>query len=264
MKRLEKSILATMGLFAVLQVLIFTSFAACAVPSDSSVSRGFLLRYGPLFLIVALPFYAILLLMLNVFKHDFVKEPSGEHLERVNLANVVTLFRVTSMPTLLFLVLAAKDYRIRLPLLGLVVLVFATDFADGYISRKTGQVTKVGKMLDSASDYALLIVLTIVFDYFTLVPSWFFLLVAARLGLQVAFVFILIFVNKKIEPKTTFMGKAAVASIMVLYAAEVIRLIFGLSRIELFGILEWATAAIVLISMVDKIVAFVRELPRSA
>ena len=264
MKRLEKSILATMGLFAALQMLIFAAFAAMAVPSSPSISRGFLLRYGPLFLAVALPFYAVLLAMLNVFKNDFVKEPSGERLERVNLANVVTLFRVTSMPTLLFLVLAAKDYRIRLPLLCLVVIVFATDFADGYISRKTGQVTKVGKMLDSASDYALLIVLTIVFYYFSLVPPWFFLLVTARLGLQVTFVFILIFVNRKIEPKTTFMGKAAVASIMVLYAAEVIRLIFGIGRIELFAVLEWATAAIVLLSMVDKVVAFTRELPKSA
>lgn len=264
MNRLGKSILATMGLFAVLQITIFSAFAAMAVQSGPSAPRGFLIRYGPWFLLVALPFYAVLLAMLFLFRSDFVKEPSGERLERVNLANAVTLFRVTSMPTLLFLVLAAKDYRIRLPLLCLVVLVFATDFADGYISRKAGQVTKVGKMLDSASDYALLIVLTIVFYYFSLVPPWFFLLVTARLGLQVVFVFILIFVNKKIEPKTTFMGKAAVASIMVLYAVEVIRLIFGLVRVELIAVLEWATAAIVLLSMVDKVLAFARELPKSA
>jgi phosphatidylglycerophosphate synthase len=60
------------------------------------------------------------------------------------------------------------------------------------------------------------------------------------------------------------MGKAAVASIMVLYAVEVIRLIFGIGRIELVAVLEWMTAAIVLISMFDKVVAFLRELPRSA
>ena len=171
MKRLEKSILATMGLFAVLQMLIFASFAElCSSFEFDGLSRllasvrAYIPSRGP-------PFYAVLLSMLNVFKNDFVKEPSGERLERVNLANVVTLFRVTSMPTLLFLVMAAKDYRIRLAALVPSRLVFATDFADGYISRKTGQVTKVGKMLDSASDYALLIVLTIVFYYFSLVPS---------------------------------------------------------------------------------------------
>ena len=150
--------------------------------------------------------------MLIAFKQDFTKVPSGEKLQRVNLANAITLFRLTSMPTLLFLVLASKDYRIRLPLLGLVVLVFATDFADGYVSRKAGEVTRIGKMMDSVSDYVLLIVLTIVFYYFSLVPPWFFLLVTTRLGLQVVFVFLLIFINKRIEPKTTFMGKVAVAS----------------------------------------------------
>jgi CDP-diacylglycerol--glycerol-3-phosphate 3-phosphatidyltransferase len=263
MDRLGKSILATVGLYFALQLIIFSAFAFNAAPSDPSLPRGFFLRYGPAYLAVAAPFFVLLLSMLFVFKNDFVKEPSRERLTRVNLANAITLFRVTSMPTLLFLVLSAKEYRIRLPLLCLVVLVFATDFVDGYVSRKGGEVTKVGKMMDSASDYALLIVLTIVFYYFKLVPSWFFILVTARLALQVAFVFILIFVNKKVEPKTTFMGKAAVAAIMVLYAMEVIRLIFGIGRIGLVSVLEWATAAIVLVSMVDKIIAFARELPRS-
>jgi cardiolipin synthase len=262
MDRLGRSILATMGTYTALQSLIFVAFAASAAPSSASQPQSFLLHYGLLFVLVAIPFYTLLLIMLFIFKNDFVKEPSGQALTRVNLANVVTLFRVTSMPTLLTLVLAAKEYRIRLPLLGLVVLVFATDFIDGYISRKAGEVTKVGKMLDSASDYALLIVLTIVFYYFKLVPPWFFLLVTARLGLQVTFVFILIFVNKKIEPKTTIMGKVAVAAIMVLYALEVIRLIFGIGRIGFVSVLELVTAAIVLASMIDKVAAFARELPK--
>jgi phosphatidylglycerophosphate synthase len=262
--RLGKSIIGVIVAYFLLQLGVFTAFAVFAAPSSSVMPRGFLLRYGPSYLAVTVVYNGVLLALLFFFKQSFVKEPSGVLLEKVNLANVVTLYRLTSMPTLLFLVLAAKEYRIRLPLLCLVVLVFATDFVDGYISRKAREVTKVGKMMDSASDYALLIVLTIVFYYFRLVQPWFFLLVTARLGLQVIFVFILIFVNKRIEPKTTFMGKVAVASIMVLYAVEVIRLIFGIGRIELVAVLEWATAAIVLVSMVDKAAAFAREFPRSA
>lgn len=262
--RLGKSIIGAILAYFLLQLAIFASFAYFSLPSNPSLPRSFLGSQGPRYLIVTTLYHALLLTMLFVFKQDFVKVPSGERLQRVNLANAVTLFRLTSMPTVLFLVLAAKDYRMRLPLLGLVVLVFATDFIDGYISRKAGEVTRIGKMMDSASDYGLLIVLTIVFYYSSLVPPWFFLIVTTRLGLQVVLVFILIIVNKKIEPKTTFMGKAAVASIMVLYAVEVLIFIFGLGRIEFVAVLEWATAAIVLVSMVDKVVAFVRELPRSA
>jgi phosphatidylglycerophosphate synthase len=264
--RLGKSIIGAVLAYYILQLSIFASFAILAPPATgvAAPSASLLEAHGLRFLLVSTIYDAFLLFMLLLFKQDFKKVPSEEKLERVNLANAVTLFRLTSMPTLLFLVLAARDYRIRAPLLGLVVLVFATDFVDGYISRKAGQVTKVGKMMDSTSDYVLLIVLTIVFYYFSLVPPWFFILVTARLGLQVVLVFTLIFINKKIEPKTTFMGKAAVASIMVLYAVEVIRLIFGIGRIGLVAVLEWATAAIVLVSMVDKVVAFMRELPKSA
>lgn len=262
--RLGKSIIGTVLAYFVLQACIFASFASFAPPSDPSLPASFFKSHGPAFLAVAIAYHSLLLATLLLFKQDFVKVPSGERLQRVNLANVVTLFRLTSMPTVLFLVLAAKDYRIRYPLLGLVIIVFATDFIDGWISRKAGEVTRVGKMMDSASDYCLLLVLTIVFYYFSLVPPWFFLLVTARLVLQMVLVSILIVVNKRIEPKTTFMGKAAVASIMVLYAIEVIRLIFGIGRVELVSVLEWMTAAIVLVSMIDKAVAFVRELPRSA
>jgi phosphatidylglycerophosphate synthase len=262
--RLGKSIIGAILAYFVVQLGIFAAFATLAAPARASLPAGFAAERGPTFLAVAVAYHALLLSMLLLFKRDFVKVPSGEALTRVNLANVVTMFRLTSMPTLLFLVLAAKDYRIRLPLLGLVVLVFATDFVDGYISRKAKEVTRIGKMMDSTSDYVLLIVLTIVFYYFSLVPPWFFLLVTARLGLQVAFVFILIAVKRSIDPKTTFLGKAAVASIMVLYAIEVLRLIFGLGRIGLVAGLEWATAAIVLVSMVDKAAAFARELPKKA
>jgi cardiolipin synthase (CMP-forming) len=260
--RLGKSIIGSILSFCVAQLAIFSAFALLAEPSSSDLPRGFLTRYGPAYGAVAAAYYGCLLALLFLFKSSFIKIPSGERLERVNLANAVTMFRLTSMPTILFLVLAAKEYKIRLPLLGLVVLVFATDFLDGYISRKAGEVTKVGKMMDSASDYSLLIVLTVVFYYFKLVPPWFFVLVAARLGLQIVLVFILIFINRKVEPKTTFLGKAAVASIMVLYAIEVIRLIFSVGGLPLFDVLEWVVAGIVAFSMIDKVLAFARELPK--
>lgn len=260
--KLGKSIIGAVIVFCVVQILIFSAFAVFAAPSSPETSQGIFARYGLGYGIVSLAYYSCFLALLFFFKSSFIKIPSGERLERVNLANAVTMFRLTSMPTILFLVLATKEYNIRLPLLCLVVVVFATDFVDGYISRKAGEVTKVGKMMDSASDYSLLIVLSVVFYYFNLVPPWFFLIVAARLALQIILVFVLIFVNKKVEPKTTFFGKAAIASIMVLYAIEVLRLIFNIARLPLFIVLEYIVVAIVAISMVDKVLAFLRELPK--
>ena len=181
-------------------------------------------------------------------------------LDHINLANRITLFRVTTLPTLLVLIMAAREYRIRIPLLALIVLVFISDFADGYVSRKHAQVTKVGRMMDSASDYSLLVVLSIVFYYFRLLPLWFFLLVIGRLFLQSAFMGVLIAVKRHIEPKTTPMGKVAVASIMILYAVEVGRLVFALPMSWPFAAVEWAAGGIVAASIVDKVISFIREL----
>ena len=249
--RLVKSIVGYVSTLLVIQCLIFLAFA---------VPAGFMGRYWLPYFIVAVAFHAFVLGMLIRLKGDFVIEATGQRLDRINKANRITLLRVSTLPTLLFLILAARDFSIRFPLLALVVLVFLTDFADGYISRKEGQVTRVGRMLDSASDYCLLIVLSIVFYYFILIPRWFFALVVARLFLQAVLMAILMVVKKRVEPKTTFMGKVAVASIMVLYAIELLKIAFSLPRLVVFSVLEWIVAAIVAASMVDKVIAFIREI----
>jgi phosphatidylglycerophosphate synthase len=251
--RLTRSILATIGIYLFCQALLFFAFALPA---------GFAREYMLPFLVSSAGFHAFLLGMLLLFKHDFVKESTGLRLERVNLANRITLLRVSTLPTLLFLVMAARDFSIRVPLLALVVIVFASDFLDGYVSRRSGEVTKIGRMMDSSSDYSLLIVLTVVFYYFTFIPAWFFWLVVARLGLQVVLMGILMTVKRRIEPKTTFLGKVAVAGIMVSYAAVVVQRLFTIRVPEIFTALQWAVAAVVVVSMGDKISFFAKELAR--
>lgn len=251
--RLSKSILTTIAAYFLLQSGIYAAFA---VPSGFFLAGA---RTIPFF-VTAAAFHLFLLVMLLLFKQDFVKESTGERLERVNLANRITLFRVSTLPTLLFLVIAARDFRIRVPLLAFVVLVFTTDFADGYVSRKAGEVTRVGRMMDSASDYSLIIVLTVVFYYFTLIPRWFFFAVVARLGLQALLMGVLIIVKRKIDPKTTLMGKVAVASIMVLYATEVLRLLFSIRARVVFVGIELTVGAVVIASMADKIIVFIKDL----
>jgi CDP-diacylglycerol--glycerol-3-phosphate 3-phosphatidyltransferase len=251
---LETSILATMLGYFALQLAVFLGF---------SLTRGFFGRYGPGFLAASVGFHGFLVGVLFFFKNDFYIEPSGERLRRVNLANAITLFRVSSLPTILFLVFAAKDYGIRIPLLSLVVVVFLTDFADGMVSRKGKQITKIGRMLDSASDYCLLIVLSIAFYYYFLIPGWFLALVLGRLVLQAVLVFILIGVNRRMDPKTSPLGKVAVAAVMILYAAEILEIVVGpAAKTALLG-LEALTGLILAASAVDKVLIFARELAES-
>lgn len=249
--KLTRSILGTMAGYFAFQTLLFLGFA---------LSQGFFAGYSLLFFVLTVLFDIFLCALLLVFKGDFVLELTGQALDHINLANRITLFRITTLPTLLVLIMAARDYRIRIPLLALVVIVFLSDFADGYVSRKRGQVTRVGRMMDSASDYSLLVVLTVVFYYFTIIPLWFFVLVVARLFIQSALMALLFLIRHHVEPKTTLMGKVAVASIMILYALEIAKIALSFRYAMVFAILEWAAGLIVAASVLDKILAFVREL----
>jgi phosphatidylglycerophosphate synthase len=250
-KSLRLSIMLTVVSYFLIQCCVFLAF---------SLPGKFFTAYCVPFLCTSLAFHAFLYILLIFFIEDFRKEESGEKLSSINLANRITLIRVSTLPTLLYLVMAARDYKIRYPLLVLVVFIFVTDFLDGYVSRKGKEVTKAGRMMDSASDYSLLIVLTIVFKYYKLIPIWFLVLVMTRLGIQVLLMGILIAVNKKIDPKTTFMGKVAVASIMVLYSAELLGLITAGLPAGLKNVLEAIVGVIVLASVGDKVVSFVHSL----
>ena len=250
-RSLRQSIAATIIVYFIVQCVIFVSFA---------LPGGFFGRFWAEFLFTSAGFHLFLYLLLFLFQDDFRKEATHERLAAINMANKITLIRVSTLPTLLFLVIAAKHYRIRYPLLILVVFIFITDFLDGYVSRRGNEVTKAGRMMDSASDYVLLIVLTLVFRYYRLIPTWFLILVLARLGAQVVLMAILIVINRKIEPKSTFMGKVAVASIMIVYSVEVLGLITGGLPRPLKDSIEWIVAAVVLASIGDKVLSFASSL----
>lgn len=235
------------------QVIQFGIFAAYSLPI------GFFRSYALPFSLVSMGFHCFTFMMLYLFRGDFVVEPSGRKLERINMANAITLFRVSTLPTILYVILASKDYAIRFELVALVAIVFATDFLDGYVSRKYKEATRAGRMLDSASDYSLLFVISLVFHYFHIIPSWFLGLLVFRLAGQFTMVGIVLAVKKRVTPKTSFMGKVTIASTMVLYAFELLRFVADI-RPAVYATLEYAVGSIVIVSIVDKIVIMRRDL----
>jgi phosphatidylglycerophosphate synthase len=132
--------------------------------------------------------------------------------------------------------------------------VFATDFLDGMTARRRGQITFVGRYLDSASDYLTIIGVTIMLYQFGLLQLWFLVLVLVRLVLFAAGMAVLALREGKANPLSTFVGKMSVFALMVLYAMEVAHL-FGVPVIgatAVVDIVEYVVAAVVVASMVDK------------
>lgn len=66
----------------------------------------------------------------------------------MNIPNLLTMSRFVMIP--LFIVLYMYDYRVAALLV--VLLAGLTDLLDGYIARRSGQVTQTGVMLDPLAD----------------------------------------------------------------------------------------------------------------
>ncbi len=239
------------------------SFLAQAVlMAAMSVSYGMRWARFELFLAISLAYTGLLAAVLVLRRQDFRVEGTGRVLDRVNLPNTLTWVRLSSLPAILFLVIQAQDYPATLPvILPLICVVFATDFLDGIAARRRGEVTFVGRYMDSASDYLTIIAVTIVLFVFDLLPTWFFVLVLARLVLFALGMAVLALREGKANPLATFLGKASIFALMVLYALEVARL-FSVPWIgddTVVTVILYVVAAIVVVSIVDKAVFLTRQ-----
>lgn len=75
-----------------------------------------------------------------------------------NAANVVTVLRIAVVPVFAVVLLSDGGHTVtgRLLATALFVLAAATDRLDGWLARRSGQVTDLGKMLDPIADKLLI------------------------------------------------------------------------------------------------------------
>jgi cardiolipin synthase len=106
------------------------------------------------------------------------EQGSDHRTDRIlTVPNVITLVRLCLLPVFLWL-LFARDNRAAAA--GLLAVLGATDFLDGYIARHFDQVSDLGKILDPVADRLLFFVGVggIMID--GSVPAWFAIAVLAR------------------------------------------------------------------------------------
>lgn len=76
--------------------------------------------------------------------------------ERFNLPNLITLGRIAATP-ILFVMVLSPDVWMRLGAFVLFVLAGLSDVWDGYLARKHGLITDMGKLLDPLADKLLML-----------------------------------------------------------------------------------------------------------
>ncbi|WBU38763.1 CDP-alcohol phosphatidyltransferase family protein [Homoserinibacter sp. YIM 151385] len=99
----------------------------------------------------------------------------------VTIPNLLSLLRLLLIPV--FIVLMVTEQY------GYAVLTLAvssiTDFADGYIARRFGQVTRLGQLLDPAADRLYILTTLLGITIAGIVPWWFPLVIIAREALLI-------------------------------------------------------------------------------
>ncbi len=94
-------------------------------------------------------------------------------------ANSLSLLRIALLPFLLYSLWRDGDST-SWPTLGLLLLAGATDAADGYVARRLGQISTLGRILDPVADKLLLGRLGVALVCWRGFPAWLVALLVIR------------------------------------------------------------------------------------
>ena len=97
----------------------------------------------------------------------------------MNIPNGLTLIRIFLVP-LLVVVLLTRGENFELWGVGILLGAALTDWLDGYLARKRGQVTTLGVLLDPIADKILICAAFITLIELDLAPAWMVLIIVGR------------------------------------------------------------------------------------
>lgn len=159
-----------------------------------------------------------------------------------NIPNTISWVRILATIVIVFLMY----FKMYIPAFVLFLLSAISDYFDGYIARKTKQVTNLGKVLDQMSDKILITSVLIVFVEFGYVPGWLVVTIVFRDTL-VSIVRMVASGHGSVIAANIF-GKLKTVLQMVLSIGLYLELI-GLSQINLFNtVLVYAVAITTVLS----------------
>jgi len=170
----------------------------------------------------------------------------------MNFANKISTFRILSVPffvaTLIYYA-PQRDY-LRWIALGIFVLGVLSDAADGYIARKSKQISQAGMVLDPLGDKLLLISAFICLNLVDAFPAgirfplWVTLIVISRDILIIMGTIIIYIVKQQLKIYPTRWGKLTTAF-------QMIAVVSVLLQFQLSAIFWWLAAMFTLISGTD-------------
>jgi len=107
------------------------------------------------------------------------QDVSGANFLRLNLPNALTLLRIFLVPFLVVVLLTKFEGR-EIVALAIFLTATLTDFLDGWLARRRGEITTLGTLLDPIADKLLISAAFISLVEVGLVPAWMVVVVVGR------------------------------------------------------------------------------------
>jgi cardiolipin synthase len=167
-----------------------------------------------------------------------IVEEVEEGLDRIlTIPNVITAVRLSLMPVFVYL-LFGQDERFWAG--WLLFAIGSTDWLDGFLARRLGQVSTVGKVLDPVADRLLFFVGGIAILIDGSVPTWLVVLVLVREVLVAAGTLALAGMGAR-RIDVTWYGKAATFLLMGAFPAFLVSH-SDTGAADAYGVLAWSVA----------------------
>ncbi len=142
----------------------------------------------------------------------------------VTAPNIITVSRLLLVPVFLWLLFGRENRAAAAVVLGFMG---ATDWVDGQVARRWGQVSELGKILDPAADRLVLVIAVVAITIDGSAPVWLSVPVLLREVIMFAAVTALAMLGAR-RIDVTFVGKAG--TFMLMFAFPL--LLFGNSSIS--------------------------------
>ncbi len=161
-----------------------------------------------------------------------------------SIPNLLTLFRLTMVPVVIWLILV-QNLKIAF---YLFLLAGITDAIDGYLARKWNSQTELGAYLDPAADKSLIVGIFITLGFLGLIPSWLVLVIVSRDIFIVGAILISWLMAHPVKIDPLFISKANTALQIILAAFILANQGFGLRLETLQHSLILVTATVTILS----------------
>jgi cardiolipin synthase len=136
---------------------------------------------------------------------------AGSSRRVLTLPNVISAFRIAMIPVFVALILDEDTTTAGLIVFGVVV---ATDWVDGTIARRTGQVSDLGKVLDPVADRLAIAAGIITLAIRGVFPVWAAAAILVR-DVVVLIAGLVVLMRRHVTIEVRWIGKVATFSLMV-------------------------------------------------